>query len=204
MSLTLYDLERYDDALVALRKGEKVDEGNKDIKMKIGEVERQLKKVRDVQAKENLRRRFSPGKSEADQFLASVMEKLKSEENTGIDITMHFPSSSTIGVDRAFDSPDTLSKCTEHLRLEVKERKQNMACMVVRKRCIAYPQVWTNKQWTFGTSDGFFVQLHSSRRKDQAVFFLPTEGNTATDAYVLPFEQFRFMPDVIVEHLPDV
>lgn len=94
------------------------------------------------------------GKLDARVFFYSEKRKENSEET--------FP---IVAVDKAFESPDTLSSCVSFLRQHAVDTSSVAACLVVSKQSIAFPQVWKgqgSRKWKHGQFDGFFVQLELS------------------------------------------
>lgn len=70
-----------------------------------------------------------------------------------------------VAVDKAFESPDTLSSCVSFLRQHALDTSSVAACLVVPKQSIAFPQVWKgqgSRKWKHSQLDGFFVQLELS------------------------------------------
>ncbi|KAH7315464.1 hypothetical protein KP509_21G050700 [Ceratopteris richardii] len=67
-----------------------------------------------------------------------------------------------VAVDKAFESPDTLSSCLTFLRQHATDTSSIAACLVVPKQCISFPQVWKgqgSRKWKHSQLDGFFIQL---------------------------------------------
>eukprot|EP00249_Psilotum_nudum_P017854 c26523_g1_i1 orf=190-1134(+) len=81
---------------------------------------------------------------------------------------------SVVTVDKAFESPDTLSSCVSFLRQYAVDTSSKAAVLIVSKRSIAFPQVWKGqgtRRWKHSQADGFFMQLDlSSMRK---LWFVP-------------------------------
>ncbi|KAJ7543418.1 hypothetical protein O6H91_09G037500 [Diphasiastrum complanatum] len=70
-----------------------------------------------------------------------------------------------VTVEKAFESPDTLSSCVTFLRQHAIDTLARAACLVVSKKSIAFPRVWDGqgiRAWKHGQEDGLFVQLESS------------------------------------------
>eukprot|EP00250_Pteridium_aquilinum_P006566 c16455_g1_i2 orf=228-1178(+) len=79
-----------------------------------------------------------------------------------------------VAVDKAFESPDTLSSCVSFLRQHAVDTMSVAACLIVSKQSIAFPQVWKgqgSRKWKHGESDGFFVQLELSAWR--RLWFIP-------------------------------
>uniref|UniRef100_A0A1D1YAM2 Heat shock protein STI n=1 Tax=Anthurium amnicola TaxID=1678845 RepID=A0A1D1YAM2_9ARAE len=69
-----------------------------------------------------------------------------------------------VNVDKAFESPHTHSSCFSFLRQYAEDSFSRVACLVVPKSIISYPQVWKgqgSRKWKHGHGDGFFVQFES-------------------------------------------
>lgn len=96
------------------------------------------------------------------------------EKNGKLDARVYFHSEKktessetvpVVAVDKAFESPDTLSSCVSFLRQHAVDTSSVAACLVVPKGGIAFPQVWKgqgSRKWKHGQLDGFFVQLELS------------------------------------------
>ncbi|KAL4200204.1 hypothetical protein AMTRI_Chr03g148580 [Amborella trichopoda] len=70
-----------------------------------------------------------------------------------------------VNVDKAFESPDTVTSCASFLRQYAVDTFSKAACLVVPKSIISFPQVWKgqgSRKWKHGQTDGFFVQFESS------------------------------------------
>lgn len=103
------------------------------------------------------------GKLDARVYFHSEKRKENSQETVPM-----------VGVDKAFESPDTLSSCVSFLRQHAVDTSSIAACLIVSKRSIAFPQVWKgqgSRKWKHGQSDGFFVQLELSSWR--GVWFVP-------------------------------
>lgn len=80
-----------------------------------------------------------------------------------------------VNVEKAFESPDTLTSCVSFLRQHAVDTSSKAACLVVPKKVISFPQVWKGqgiRKWKHGQGDGFFVQLESS--KVRKLWFVPS------------------------------
>lgn len=103
------------------------------------------------------------GKLDARVYFHSEKKKENSQETVPV-----------VAVDKAFESPDTLSSCIAFLRQHAVDTSAVAACLVVSKSSIAFPQVWKgqgSRKWKHGQSDGFFVQLELSSWR--GVWFVP-------------------------------
>ncbi|CAK9214579.1 unnamed protein product [Sphagnum troendelagicum] len=70
-----------------------------------------------------------------------------------------------VGVDKAFESPDTVNSCADFLRRYAVESSSMAAVLVVPKKAIAFPQVWKgqgSRKWKASNSNGFFIQMETS------------------------------------------
>ncbi|KAI5083940.1 hypothetical protein GOP47_0000109 [Adiantum capillus-veneris] len=79
-----------------------------------------------------------------------------------------------VAVDKAFESPDTLSSCVSFLRQHVLDTSSVAACLIVPKQSISFPQVWKgqgSRKWKHSQSDGFFLQLELSAFR--RIWFIP-------------------------------
>mmetsp|Transcript_5505 Transcript_5505/g.16418 ORF Transcript_5505/g.16418 Transcript_5505/m.16418 type:complete len:286 (+) Transcript_5505:63-920(+) len=201
-SSVLLDMNRPHEALEAIRCAEKLDPKNREVSIKIMEATKKCKASEAEAATQALRKRHQFTDTEADRYLYKIVTSIAEKGEAAEDILVYFADCSAIGMQSAFDSPDTLAKCVEHVRADAKRRGGKLACAVVRKRAIAYPQVWVGKKWPFGNEDGYMVQLHSAKKSDRCVMFLPREQNEKdVIAYDLHLDSFRFMSDVIPEDL---
>ncbi|XP_031478389.1 uncharacterized protein LOC116249300 [Nymphaea colorata] len=110
-------------------------------------------------------------------FIVDIMESaIKAWHNTAkVDARVNFlfdkekslpeKYAPVVNVDKAFESPDTVTQCAAFLRQYAVETSSKAACLVVAKSIISFPQVWKgqgSRKWKHGQNDGFFVQFESS------------------------------------------
>jgi len=109
------------------------------------------------------------------------------------------PGLSAVGIENAFDSPQTLTQCTEFLRNHINQNGSQSAMIVVRKGHMAYPCVWkdSNGKWPCDTKkDGILMQLEA--RGARAMFFTELtkeKGQFAVgETHQIDAEVFGLMP----------
>ena len=82
------------------------------------------------------------------------------------------PGLAGVGIENAFDSPQTLTQCADFLRKHITENDYQSAMIVVRKGHMAFPMVWKDKgdKWPCDPKkDGVLMQLEA--RGARAMFF---------------------------------
>ncbi|KAF8401738.1 hypothetical protein HHK36_012684 [Tetracentron sinense] len=147
-------------------------------------------------------------------FLVDTMETaIKSWHETGkVDARVYFlldkektdtdKYAPIVNIDKAFESPHTHSSCFSFLRQYAEDSFSTVACLVVPKCIISYPQVWKgqgSRKWKHGQSDGFFVQfeLPILRR----LWFIPSsteKGRTlCRDPEVLDVSAHEVLPQAL-------
>jgi hypothetical protein len=109
------------------------------------------------------------------------------------------PGLQGIGIDQAFNSPSTLSSCTDFLRKHASDNACQSAMVVVRKGHVGYPCVWKGKEsgkWEFGKSDGIFMQLEA--RGARAMYFtcIKNKGSKIEfgDTKMIDISEFGLLP----------
>jgi len=82
------------------------------------------------------------------------------------------PGLAGVGIENAFDSPQTLTQCADFLRKHVTDHGYQSAMIVVRKGHMAFPQVWKDKKGKWPADekkDGIIMQLEAKGAR--AMFF---------------------------------
>ncbi|XP_074307189.1 uncharacterized protein LOC141642313 [Silene latifolia] len=109
-------------------------------------------------------------------FLVETMENAVKtcHENSKVDPRVYFlldkektdteKYAPAVNIDKAFESPETHSRCFSFLREYAVESFSRSACLITPKNIISYPQVWKGqgfRKWKHGQNDGLFVQFES-------------------------------------------
>jgi len=109
------------------------------------------------------------------------------------------PGLAGVGIDHAFDSPQTVSQCADFLRSHISQHDYQSAMVVVRKGHMAYPQVWKDKKgkWPCDEKkDGLLMQLEA--RGARAMFFTELskeKGQYAVgETHQIDVEEFGMVP----------
>lgn len=113
------------------------------------------------------------------------------------------PGLSAIGIEHAFNTPETLNNCADFIRKHVSEQRAQSTMIIVRKSNVAYPTVWKGpgkKDWQFGNVDGIFMQLEA-KVGARAMFFteLKKAGNgslTFGETAQIDADKFSLFPKV--------
>lgn len=110
------------------------------------------------------------------------------------------PGLAAVGIDKAFDSPQTLANCTDFLANHIRETGSQSAMVVVRKSKIGYPCVWKGKakgKWPCDEKkDGILMQLEA--RGARAIFFTEINKDGGSlgvgETHQLDAEEFSIFP----------
>jgi hypothetical protein len=114
--------------------------------------------------------------------------------------TAEEPGLAAVGIDKAFDSPQTLANCTDFLKNHIGQTGAQSAMVVVRKSHVGYPCVWKGKakgKWPCDEKkDGIIMQLEA--RGARAFFFteITKEGGGigVGETHQLDAEEFAIFP----------
>ncbi|KAK9725503.1 hypothetical protein RND81_05G148700 [Saponaria officinalis] len=109
-----------------------------------------------------------------------------------------------VNIDKAFESPETHSRCFSFLREYAVESFSRAACLIAPKNIISYPQVWKGqgfRKWKHGQNDGFFVQFESPLVRK--LWFIPygdEKGKTlCRDPEALDISAHEVLPRIFKE-----
>ncbi|KAH9608045.1 hypothetical protein KSS87_020880 [Heliosperma pusillum] len=146
-------------------------------------------------------------------FLVETMENAVKtcHENSKVDPRVNFlldkektdteKFAPAVNIDKAFESPETHSRCFSFLREYAVDSFSRAACLISPKNIISYPQVWKGqgfRKWKHGQNDGLFVQFESPLLRK--LWFIPCvneKGKTlCRDPEALDISAHEILPKI--------